>query len=62
MFNNCIILASDHSGLELKNKLCDYIKLNIKDLSKKVEKKLGLPVFIKPSNSGSSVGVNKAHD
>lgn len=31
MFNNCIILASDHSGLELKNKLCDYIKLNIKD-------------------------------
>ena len=31
MFNNYIILASDHSGLELKNKLCDYIKLNIKD-------------------------------
>lgn len=38
------------------------IKLNIKDLSKKVEEKLGLPVFIKPSNSGSSVGVNKAHN
>ena len=38
------------------------IKLNIKDLSKKVEKRLGLPVFIKPSNSGSSVGVNKAHN
>lgn len=31
MFNNYIILASDHSGLELKNKLCYYIKLNIKD-------------------------------
>ena len=38
------------------------IKLNIKDLSKKIEEKLGLPVFIKPSNSGSSVGVNKAHN
>lgn len=31
MFNNYIILASDHSGLELKNKLSDYIKSNIKD-------------------------------
>ena len=34
--------------------------LKIKDLSIEVEKKLGLPVFVKPSNSGSSVGVNKA--
>lgn len=36
--------------------------LSIKDLSKKVAQKLGLPVFIKPSNSGSSVGVNKANN
>lgn len=27
---------------------------------KKVERKLGLPVFVKPANLGSSVGVNKA--
>lgn len=27
-----------------------------------VEKKLGFPVFIKPSNSGSSVGINKSHN
>ena len=38
------------------------IKLNLKDLSKKVEEKLGLPVFIKPSNSGSSVGINRANN
>ncbi|MBO5349857.1 MAG: D-alanine--D-alanine ligase [Clostridia bacterium] len=35
-------------------------KFDIKNLSEKVKEKLGLPVFIKPSNSGSSVGVNKA--
>lgn len=27
-----------------------------------VEEKLGYPVFIKPSNSGSSVGINKSHN
>lgn len=27
-----------------------------------VENKLGFPVFIKPSNSGSSVGINKSHN
>lgn len=27
-----------------------------------VEKNLGFPVFIKPSNSGSSVGINKSHN
>lgn len=27
-----------------------------------VEKKLGFPVFIKPSNSGSSVGINKSYN
>lgn len=34
--------------------------MDIKELSKEVEKKCGLPAFIKPSNSGSSVGINKA--
>lgn len=27
-----------------------------------IEERLGLPVFIKPSNSGSSVGINKSHN
>ena len=31
-------------------------------LCKKVEERLKYPVFIKPSNSGSSVGINKAKD
>ena len=46
MFNNCIVLASDHSGLELKNKLCDYIKLNIN-----YDKDDDYPDFIKKANS-----------
>lgn len=36
--------------------------LDIKILSQLIEEKLGLPVFIKPSNSGSSIGVNKANN
>lgn len=34
--------------------------LSLRDVSTTVAKKLGFPLFIKPSNSGSSVGVNKA--
>ena len=36
--------------------------LDIEEISKKIIKKLGLPLFIKPSNSGSSVGINKAEN
>ncbi|MBV9412012.1 MAG: D-alanine--D-alanine ligase [Acidimicrobiia bacterium] len=32
------------------------------DLAARVETELGWPVFVKPSNLGSSVGVTKAHD
>lgn len=34
----------------------------IRDTIDEVEKKLGYPVFVKPSNAGSSQGVSKAHD
>lgn len=34
--------------------------LSLKELSLLISKKLGFPLFIKPSNSGSSVGINKA--
>lgn len=37
-----------------------FIRTDLEDIAKRTEQKLGLPVFIKPSNSGSSVGVNKA--
>lgn len=36
-------------------------KLGIKDLTNKIIKELQFPIFIKPSNSGSSVGVNMAN-
>lgn len=35
-------------------------KLELNEVCKIIAKKLGFPVFIKPSNSGSSVGINKA--
>lgn len=35
-------------------------KLLLENIIEKVEEKLGFPVFVKPSNSGSSVGINKA--
>lgn len=40
----------------------DFTELiyNLDELSKKIEEKITYPMFIKPSNSGSSVGINKA--
>lgn len=38
----------------------ETIELQNDEIIKLVEEKLGFPVFVKPSNSGSSVGVNKA--
>ena len=37
-------------------------KLNLNDIINKVINKIKFPMFIKPSNSGSSVGINKAHN
>ena len=36
-------------------------ELSLQDIALLVETELSLPVFIKPSRSGSSVGINKAH-
>lgn len=38
-----------------------FVRTDLEDIARRTEQKLGLPVFIKPSNSGSSVGVNKAN-
>ncbi len=35
-------------------------KLNLNEITERIEKVLGFPVFVKPSNSGSSVGIKKA--
>lgn len=47
----------------------DYVVVNAHEYGKnkenlieKIEEKLGYAVFIKPSNSGSSVGISKAHN
>lgn len=40
---------------------CDYND-NKEEIIKTIETKLGYDVFIKPSNSGSSVGITKAHN
>ncbi|WP_298845860.1 D-alanine--D-alanine ligase family protein, partial [Clostridium sp.] len=50
-------------------KQADYVVINASEyitdkdiLTDTVEKKLGYPVFIKPANGGSSVGITKAHN
>lgn len=50
-------------------KQADYVVVNLAEYKEKseeiintIEKKLGYNVFIKPSNSGSSVGISKAHN
>ena len=40
----------------------DETILDIDEISKIAEKKLKYPIFVKPSNQGSSVGINKAHN
>ncbi len=35
---------------------------SLEEISEITEKELAYPVFVKPSNSGSSVGINKAHN
>lgn len=40
----------------------EEIELQNDEIIDVVEKKIGFPVFVKPSNSGSSVGVNKANN
>ena len=36
--------------------------MNIEERARKIEKEIKFPMFIKPSNSGSSVGINKANN
>lgn len=45
----------------VKNNLDEEI-MSLNEVCEKVQKQLKYPMFIKPSNSGSSVGVNKAKD
>ena len=40
----------------------DDIKMDVDEIVKNAVKKLKFPMFVKPSNSGSSVGITKAHN
>jgi len=73
----CGVLASAASMDKLTTKIivnnlgirqADYVPVLKEDLSdmnavvERVEKKLSYPVFVKPSNAGSSIGVSRADD
>lgn len=73
----CGVLASAVSMDKLYTKIivdtlhirqAEYVPVLARDLNdmdstvKRVEEKLSYPVFVKPSNAGSSQGVSKAHD
>ena len=47
------------SGFELEYQLANKTKIQIMD---EIEEKIGYPLFIKPPNLGSSVGISKAHN
>ena len=51
-----------HIGQKIRSIEKDFTETiyNLEELSKKIEEKITYPMFIKPSNSGSSVGINKA--
>lgn len=40
----------------------EELKLQLNEICKEITKKIEFPMFVKPSNSGSSVGINKAHN
>lgn len=44
------------------NKDLSEIKLKLVDISKKIEENFAYPIFIKPSNGGSSIGINKVNN
>lgn len=69
IFNKAEILQANYVYVKAENNKYTYIyenfneeTLDLEDIAKKVENKLDFPVFVKPSNSGSSVGINKAEN
>lgn len=54
-----IVTAEKNKYIYIDEKL-NHEEKPVEELCKLVREKLGYPVFVKPSNSGSSVGVNKA--
>ena len=42
------------------DKIFDEKNMSLEEITEKIEKNIKYPMFVKPSNSGSSVGINKA--
>lgn len=58
---NYVYLKKLHNGqFAYMDKEFNETILSVEEAAKVAEEKLGLPVFVKPSNSGSSVGIQKA--
>ena len=66
IFQKAKILQAKYIYIKNKNTYIDEDfnerEFNSEEIIETVEKKLGFPVFVKPSNSGSSVGINKVKD
>ena len=66
IFQKAKILQAKYIYIKNKNTYIDEEfnerEFNSEEIIETVEKKLGFPVFVKPSNSGSSVGINKVKD
>ncbi len=67
IFDKAEIKQAKYIYIKAKNDDYRYIDSNfneqkqtLDEIAKKVKEKLGFPVFVKPSNSGSSVGIKKA--
>lgn len=69
IFEKANILQAEYVYVKKDNDEYIYVekdfteeKYNIFDLAQKITEKLEFPMYIKPSNSGSSVGINKANN
>ena len=69
VFDKAEIPQADYAYVKAENNQYTYVYknfdeeiLDLEQISKKIENELGLPVFVKPSNSGSSVGISKAEN
>ena len=69
IFNQTGIKQAPYEYVQKRNDVYVYIhksfeeeELTIDKICTKIEKNLSYPMFVKPSNSGSSVGIKKAHN
>lgn len=60
---NYVVISSDkENGYTYIDEEMNHRQVKEYEIAKIVEEKLNYPVFVKPSNSGSSVGVNKSNN